>query len=486
MSTVKTPLYHTRFFVLMLILALFLATTLADTMPAAYMSLSSNESTPPVKVPEQNVYVEEHESIEKIGKKVIVARIDGIIDKAIEELVDTAIDKAEQEKAIVVFEINTPGGLLDAAFNIAVRIDSSTVPVVGFVVEKWAESAGTLILVTTHIAAMQPGTIIGSMQPIEYDPVSGGYKPVNESKIINPIIEFLDEHAGAKGRNMTAIKMFVTHNLNLGAYDALKYGVIDYVAKDLQDLLEQMDGRVVRLPFTEKQYILDTKGAYIERFEPSIRIRIVHTLSDPMLSSLLLTIGLAVTLFSIVAGQYLAIPIGVLLLALGLIGSGYNVNMTSLFLLIAGAILLGVELFVTPGFGVLGITGIAMLAIGLALLPVSGGYSFGREYAQSFLYAAYSIGGIFGSLVGVAAYKILKVRRKRPFDWALEGKIGRAVDDIGEDKEGFVVVEGEYWRAISPQPIKAGDRIRVLRKEGPVLIVEKAEEEILEEVEEKS
>jgi len=473
------PFYSSRFFafVLTLVAVSLLATAFASTTsPEERKSAFPGEGALLARVTgasERGTYTEGYESVEKIGQKVIVARIDGVISRATEELVDMAIDRAERERALVVFEINTPGGLLESAFNIAIRIDSSTVPVVGFVVERWAESAGTLILVTTHIAAMQPGTIIGSMQPIEYDPVSGRYRPVNETKVINPILEFLDERAGAKGRNMTAIRMFVTHNLNLGAEDALRYGVIDYVASNLHDLLNQMHGRVIRLPFTEKQYVLDTKGAYIERFEPTIRIKIVHTLSDPLLSSLLLTLGLAVTLFSIVSGQYPAVPIGVLLLALGLIGSGYSVNITSLFLLVAGAVLLGVELFVTPGFGVLGITGIAMLAVGLALLPVSGGYSFSREYAQSFLYAAYSIGGILGSLVGIAAYKMLKVSRKKPFDWTLEGKIGRAVDDIGEGREGFVVIEGEYWRAISLQPIRAGDTVRVLKKEGPLLVVER-------------
>jgi len=410
-----------------------------------------------------------------IGKKVLVVRVEGTISTATEELVDLAISEAERENALVVVELNTPGGLLDSAFNIAIRIDRATVPVVGFVVEKWAESAGTLILVTCHVAAMQPGTIIGSMQPIEYDPLTGSYRPVNESKIINPILEFLDEHAGNKGRNMTAIRAFVLENLNLGAWDALKYGVVEYVATDVYDLLRQMNGSKVFLPLANKTYVIDATGAYVERFQPSLRTRIVQVLSDPMLSSLLLTIGLAVVLFSVIGGQFAVTPVGVLLLALGLLGSGYSVNATSIFLLAAGAALLAVEL-ATPGFGVLGVTGIVMLTLGIALLPASGGYAFGREFATTLLYTAYAMGGAMGSLAGFAVYKVLKVRKRAPFVWTIEGKVGKALDDLSQEKEGFVFVEGEYWRAVSLRPVKAGEKVRVVKKSGPVLVVDRAEE----------
>ncbi|MGB9831017.1 MAG: ATP-dependent Clp protease proteolytic subunit, partial [Fervidicoccus fontis] len=101
-----------------------------------------------------------------IGNRVIVITVSGVIDSAVEEYVSNAIAVAEKKHAILVIYLNTPGGLLDSAMNIAIDIDKSTIPVIGFVVDKWAESAGTLIFVCTHIAAMQPGTIIGSMQPI--------------------------------------------------------------------------------------------------------------------------------------------------------------------------------------------------------------------------------------------------------------------------------------------------------------------------------
>jgi len=412
---------------------------------------------------------------EVIGKRVLVTHIAGVIGTHTEEQVRLAINYAESINAILVLTLNTPGGLLDSALNIVYMIDNSRVPVVGYVVEKWAESAGTLILVCTHVAAMQPGTIIGSMQPIEYNPATGTYQPVNETKIINPILKVLEEHAGVKGRNITAIKAFVTENLNLGAWEAKEMGVIEIVAKDLDDLLRQLNGMEVELPYAGKKYLIDTSSAEVLTFSPPLRVRLTGVLSDPLISSLLLTFGLVVTLFSLLSGNFYAIPVGVFLLLLGLLGSGFSINYTSLALILVGGVLLAIEL-ATPGFGVLGITGILMLALGIAISPVGGGYSISKEYATRLLYAAYLAGGILGSLAGIAVYKILRVRKREPVIWTIVGKQGRALDDLEPGREGFVIVDGEYWRAVSDEEIKKGERVVVLAKEGPILRVKRAHE----------
>jgi membrane-bound serine protease (ClpP class) len=412
-------------------------------------------------------------SPETIGQKVVVTSIEGVIGVHTEEYVKLSIQYAKSINAILVLTLNTPGGLLDSALNIVYMIDDSRVPVVGFVIDKWAQSAGTLILVCTHIAAMQPGTIIGSMQPIEYNPVTGTYQPVNDTKIINPILKVLDEHAGVKNRDVSVIKRFVTENLNLGAHEALELGVIDIVAKDINDLLRQLNGRTVTLPYTNKTFVIDTSRSEIIYYQPPFRVRVTGFLSDPIISSLLMTFGLIITLFSLLSGNYHSVPIGLLLLLLGLLGSGFNINYTSLALILVGSTLLIIEL-VTPGFGVLGITGIIMLVLGIALSPAGGGYSISKEYATKFLYSAYISGGVLGFLAGVAVYKVLKVRRKEPIIWTIVGKKGRALDDIGPNKEGFVIVEGEYWLAVSDEEIKKDEAIIVVAKEGHKLRVRKA------------
>ncbi len=449
--------------IIIIALVLYIASTLAVSVAQSSNNQGNTTGTEAVKYRYAGV----------IGSRVLVAKITGVIDEATRDYIYNVISKAEETHSLVVIELNTPGGLLDAAFDIVLRIDRAKVPVVGYVVDKWAESAGSLILVCTHIAAMQPGTIIGSMQPIEYNPTTGTYKPVNESKIINPILKFIEVHAGNKGHNVTVIKKFVLQNLNLDAREALKLHVIDYIADNLNQLLEEINGTTVKLPLTGLIYKIDTSNAIIEYCEPQLRNRLAHMLSDPMLSSLLLTLGLMIILFSLLSGNLHVTPIGVLLLLLGLMGSGFNINATSIFLLILGTILLAVELFVTPGFGILGGTGIVMLALGIALLPVSQGYSFSKEYAQMFAYTAYGMGGVLGAFTGVAIYKVLQAKKRKPFSWEITGKVGRAIDDIKPGSEGFVIIEGEYWRARSDEEIKVGEKVIVIGKEGPVLIVKK-------------
>lgn len=424
-----------------------------------------------VTLASQPVHGRQEEAL-KIGDRVLVTVVEGVIGTHTEELIKQAITLAESERAMLVLLLNTPGGLLDSAINIVYMVDEARIPVVSFVVGKWAVSAGTMILVCSHVAAMQPGTIIGSMQPIAYNPMTGTYMPVNDSKIINPILKVLDEHAGVKNRNMTAIHRFVTENLNLGAYEAKEYGVIDVVASDVRDLLTKINGMEVILPYKGITYVVDTSNAKVTYYTAPIRTRIVAALSDPLLSSLLLTFGFLVLLLGLLSGNYVIAPVGVLMLLLGLLGSGFNVNYVSVALIAIGATMLAIELL-TPGFGVLGVTGVVMLAIGVAISPAGGGYAFSREYAMRFLYTAYAIGGLLGAFFGFAIYKVLKVKTRRPAIWSVVGKEGRAVESFGAGKEGFVMVEGELWRAVSDEAIGEGDTVVVLAKEGPLLRVRK-------------
>jgi len=401
----------------------------------------------------------------------VVISINGMIDSSTQEYVENAIKYAEETNSLLVIELNTPGGFLDPAMNIVIDIDKATIPVVGFVVDKWAESAGTLILVSCHIAAMEPYTQIGSMQPIEYNPSTGSYKPVNESKIINPILKFLDEHAGSKGRNTTVLHKFVTENLNLGAREALRLGVIDLIADNLTDLLAKINGTTVNLT---SGYIVKIKlnSLTAVKYSPSPRQVLVHSLSDPIISGLLLSLGVMIIVFAILAGHAHFLGLGALLVLLGLIGSGYSVNTTVLLLLLIGSILLVIELY-TPGFGLIGGTGIVMLTLGLILIPASSNISISKAYADQLLYAVYALGIGMGLFFSFIIYKIVKVRKKPSFEWRLKGKIGKAVTDITPGKEGFVLVEGEYWKATSSEHISKGEEVIVIDRRGLLLIVSK-------------
>ncbi len=412
------------------------------------------------------------------NNEVVLIRIDGMIGPGKSCYVDDALRLAESKNAILVVELNTPGGYLEDGFHIAEAFYRANVPVVGFVVDRWALSAGTLILLSTHIAAMQPGTTIGSMQPVEYNPATGTYQPVNESKILNPILAKVEVYAGSRGRNVTAAKAFVLENLNLKAEEALKYHVIEVVASDIGDLLNKIDGWNITL-YDGEVVKLNTRGASIIEYGPSLRCLLLDSLSDPLVNGLLMSLGFMILLFSIISGHYYSVPIGLLLLLLGLVGSGFNVNLVALFILFVGALLFAIEL-VTPGFGVLGITGIIMLAIGFILLPLGvPGWFVGNpeEYYQMIMITGIALGLFLGGITAFILYKVIQARRKKPKLWVLEGKMGRALDPIGPGKQGFVMVEGEYWMAESEDEIKPDEYVIVVGRKGRLLIVRKATSE---------
>ena len=416
------------------------------------------------------------------SNEAIVIRIDGMIGPGKSCYVDNALKLAESRNAVLIVELNTPGGYLEDGFHIAEAFYRAKVPVIGFVVDRWALSAGTLVLLSTHIAAMQPGTTIGSMQPVEYNPATGAYQPINESKILNPILAKIEVYAGSRGRNVTAAKEFVLKNLNLKADEALKYHVIEVIATDVRDLLNKIDGWNVTL-YSGKVVKLNTRGASVIEYGPSLRCTLLDSLSDPLVNGLLMSLGFMVLLFGIISGHYYSLPIGLLLLLLGLVGSGFNVNMVALFILFVGALLFAIEL-VTPGFGVLGITGIIMLAIGFILLPLGvPGWFVGnpKEYYQTILITGIALGLFLGGITAFILYKVIKAKRKKTQLWVLEGKIGRALDPLGPGRQGFVIVEGEYWMAESEDEIKPDEYVVVVGRKGRLLIVRKATSEEIAE-----
>ncbi len=410
---------------------------------------------------------------------VVVIHIDSEITYGVQYLVEEGISEAEKLDAPLVMILDTPGGLLDAADNIVKAIRNSNVPVIGYVYPLGAQawSAGTLILMATHIAAMAPGTLIGAAQPVLYDPTTGEYKPVNESKIINPIVGMITELAKDRGRNTTAAELFVRRNLYLNAEKALKYHVIEVIAKDLNDLLYKIDGWKIRLD-NGREYVLHTAGAKPMEYKGSIRVYVVKAISNPTINSLLSTLGVLMLVFSLLSGHYLLIPLGVGLIILSLIGMGFSANIISLILLVIGAVALAIEIY-TPGFGVLGITGIIFISISIALLPIlNPGWLVSPQYQAMLFWTGISAGIVLGGFTGFVLYKVIRAKKQPPKVVTVPiGAIGRAVDDFEPGSQGFIIVEGEYWKAISDEKIRKNEMVVVVGKEGPLLKIKKYREE---------
>ncbi len=396
------------------------------------------------------------------------------------ELLKEALTYAEESDSPLILLLNTPGGSLDATFEIIKLIESSKVPVIGYVYPSGATawSAGTYILFSTHIAAMAPHTIIGSCQPIALS-FSGG-QPVNDTKTINALTAFLVERAKMHNRNETVAKLCVQENLNLDNKEAKKWGVIEFIANSIDDLKTKIDGLTVLT--ASGNFTIKSKDANTINWSPSIRIRVLKTLSEPMIAFFMLMVGLYLLIFGLTSPGVGGEVVGGILLLLGLIGLGMikDVNFGALLLIALGAILLLYELF-TPGFGIVGGSGLVCTLIGsLLLFPRE--WAISHEWITTLYLASITIPLLLGGFFIFAAYKVIKARRKPPFlKYIIKGEEAVAVDEITPEKPGFVIYRGEYWKARSDTVIKQNENVIIVGKEGPILIVKPKREKTREE-----
>jgi membrane-bound serine protease (ClpP class) len=409
------------------------------------------------------------------SKNILIVKIDGVINVATEELISEAVNFATASgfKAIIIL-IDTPGGMMDSTFKIVSTIENSKIPVIGYVypVGGKAWSAGTVILMSCHIAAMSPSSVIGSCQPVSFNPL-GGSEPINDTKIINALTTYLIERAKMHNRNETAARFFVEKNLNLGAEDALKNGVIEFIASSIDELLKVINGLQVRTISGDVK--LDTENAQTVSFTPGLRVSILKIICEPTIAYLLLLLGLYALIFGFATPGYGGETIGAILIILGLIGLGLlSVNTLSLILIGLGAILLVAEL-VTPGFGIIGSGGIFCIIIGTLLL-MSGPMLVASEWLTTFYITGAAIAAVLGGFVLFAAYKVLKARRMKPVIGMMIGDTAIAIDDIDPGGYGFVRYHGEYWKAKANQNVKKGQKVLIKDKDGPILIVEPLKE----------
>jgi len=391
------------------------------------------------------------------------------IDDGVKECILNALKYAEDHNYALILSIDSYGGLLEAAFSIGDAFARAKVPVIAYVSGGKALSAATMIILPANIIALSPNSIIGAMQPIMYNPTTGTITFINESKIINPVVAKAVSYAKLRNRNTTAAKLFVVKSLVLTADQAVKYHVANLIANSLNDLLKKING--VHVNTSTGTYVLRITN--VEKYSCSLRARVLSTLENPMVSSVLMTIGILGTIFAILSGKLPILPLALLFLLLGLIGSGFNPNVISILLLIIGGIMLAIELFVTPGFGVMGITGIILIAVGIALAPanIPSGFSPPAAYARDLQITAAVIGGGLGALTGFILYKVIQAKRSKPQRFDPVGKVGKAVDSIEPGGKGFVVVDGEYWLATSDVRVDKGSEVIVTGMEGHVLRV---------------
>lgn len=398
---------------------------------------------------------------------VLVLEIAEAITPASDNLVADAIERAENGNfEALVITLDTPGGGLEETQIIIKAIENTTVPVIGYVPESGkAWSAGTLILMGTDIAAMAPFTVIGSAQPVQMS--AEGTVPVDDEKIINALVKFSVETARKHGRNETFAEEVITKNRNLNDEEALEEGVIEYRASSISDLLIQVDGEIV------KGRELKTANAAIENYTPPLPLTFLKLISNPILSSLLLTIGLYGIIFGISNPGAGAELFGIIAIVLGLIGTGFDINIAALFLIIIGVGLLILELQ-SPGFGIFGLAGLISLVIGsIFLVPLGSENIYTPEFIRMLVLTIVIPTIVFGLFLVYAIYKVAETRKKKPVIGAIIGDTAQTIDPISPEKNGFVRYKGEYWKARSEEEIGVDQEVEITGKEREVLVVKR-------------
>lgn len=398
--------------------------------------------------------------------QVLAVQLDGAITPASDDIIRAAISEAESGNyQAVAIILNTPGGGLAETIDIIGQIENTSLPVIGYVYPEGATawSAGTIILMSSDVAAMAPHTIIGSAQPVQLSP-TGSTTPINDTKTINAIVALIEEKARSHGRNATAARAFVLENLNLNANDAKKYGVVEYISPDPHDLLKQVSGLMT------KNITLETAGLQVQYFEPPINLALLKILSDPMLAGLLLLIGLYALIFGISSPGWGAEAFGAIALLLGLIGLGFDVNLAALVLIALGAGLLLFEVH-SHAFGILAAAGIVCIVIGsILLVPTSyPEWYLPGQYQRSLATAFIVPSLILGAFLAFAVYKVARIRLAPPVSGRFVGEEAIAIEKIAPG--GYVMFQGEYWRAESDEPIERGTKVLITDKKGSVLKV---------------
>jgi len=334
---------------------------------------------------------------------------------------------------------------------------------------------------STHIAAMEPNTIVGSAQPVAFDPISGGSTPVNDPKTVNALAKYMETRAEMHNRNGLVASRFVTENLNLNDAEALDANVTDFRAADIEELARRLDGKPVKVG--EKTWILEASGAPVTAWKPSIRTSLVQVISDPIIAYLLFIIGFFSLIFGLSSPGLGTELIGGILFMLGLTCMGaLGINISGAIFLILGFLLLLAELFI-PGFGIVGVAGLACVIIG-GFLVFPREWSIDPIFLRNLSIVLVIIPLITAAFFLFALYKILRIRRREPLHRGPEGEEAVAYGDITGSK-GFVLFKGEIWRDSSSGDIKDKSRVRIIRKEGPVLVVEQIRDEETEKADER-
>jgi membrane-bound serine protease (ClpP class) len=387
-------------------------------------------------------------------QRVLIATVaDAIGPGTAEFLVDAMTQAEDSQAAVLIIQLDTPGGLAESMRQIVQAMYACNVPVVVYVWPQGARaaSAGVMITMAADIAAMAPGTNIGAAHP-----VGAGGQEIGESmadKVVNDMVAFAKGIAQRRERNAEWVEKAIRESVSITAAEALDLKVIDLLAENLDDLIRELHGRTI--PGKGRLDLSDVERIVVEE---TLRTKILRTISNPNVVYILFMIGLAGIYFELSnPGAIFPGVIGAIALILAFFAfQVLPVNTAGILLILLAGILFILEIKVTS-FGLLSLAGIFSLVMG-SLMLFKGAEP---QFQLAWQVIAPTVLATAAFFVGVTAL-VVRAHARRPKTGAegLIGEIGivRQVDGF----QGKVQVHGELWQARFEKPVSVGMQVQVL------------------------
>ncbi len=405
---------------------------------------------------------------------VYVGQINGVIDESTAGYVDRVLGEAKSNGAqAVIFVMDTPGGDLNATYDIAKSFFASSMPVIVYVSPTGARaaSAGTFVTYASTIAAMAPGTNIGAAHPVD---ASGGDITGTEGvKVLNDAVAHIRNYADERGRNADWAASAVTASLSITAKQALDLNVINLIANNQTDLLNQLDGRKVTQD--NQELILHTRGAPTNNIDPTIIEQLFSLLVDPTIAFGLLSLGSLCVLWEFFSpGAILPGVTGVICLTLaGVALYGLPTNWAAVILMVAAIVMFVIDVKVNSIILTVG----AVVSFVLGAIYLFRPLTLPSPTAPDVSVSPFAIGGITLLMVAFFLFLLRAVVRSHqaPVVTGLTpylGATGVATSEL--NPAGTVRVKSEDWSATAEYPpIHKGDPVKVISVDGLTMRVDK-------------
>ena len=387
---------------------------------------------------------------------VYFIEVDGIINPATAKFIMESIDQATQQGAqCLVIQLDTPGGLMESMRIIVKKILTANIPIIVYVAPSGARaaSAGVFITMSAHIAVMAPSTHIGAAHPVTLG--EGKESKTMSEKIVNDTVSYIKTTAKTRGRNVDWAEKAVRKSASITEEEAVKLNVVNFISPNIQDLLAEIDGKVIKFDGTTRTLL--TKGVQPRSMQMSWRYRFLDIISNPTIAYILLMLGIYGVFFELSnPGAILPGVVGGIFLILAFFSlQMLPINFAGLALILFAIILFIAEIKVVS-HGVLAIGGVISLLLGSLMLIETP-----TEYMRISLSVIIPAVLVSAAFFIFAVTMAIRARLSKPTTGmeGLVGEVGIATTPIAP--EGKVAIHGEFWDVISDQNIERGEKVQV-------------------------